>query len=289
MTPLMKNHIDTCPRHDSIRAFAAFTLIELLTVIAIIAILAGLLLPALGRAKVQAQKKKAQLEVGQIVQAIHSYESEYSKFPVSSVGAASATSAAGAVQPRDGGPEDYTFGVDFLTAKGLTLPPALKQLYSSYSANNSEVMAVLLDVEYWPATPTVPTINKSHVKNPQRTKYLNATMANDTNSAGVGPDGVYRDPWGNPYIITVDLNYDEKARDVFYRSTVVSQDPSNASKGLNGLVKTILPPQPQGNGTTVYEASAPVMVWSVGPDQAIDPAQSASKGANQDNILSWKQ
>ncbi len=70
------------------------------------------------------------------------------------------------------------------------------------------------------------TINQGHVKNPQKTRYLNPTMATDINSPGVGPDGVYRDPWGNPYVITVDLNYDDKARDAFYRRPAVSAGPN---------------------------------------------------------------
>ena len=40
--------------------------------------------------------------------------------------------------------------------------------------------------------------------------------------------------------------------------------------------------------STFYEANAPVMVWSAGPDKMIDPSQPATKGANKDNILSWK-
>jgi hypothetical protein len=160
----------------------------------------------------------------------------------------------------------------------------------NYQTNNSEVMAILLDMEYWPNSSGQPTYNLSHVKNPQRTKYLNATMAGNLTSAGIGQDGIYRDIWGNPYIITIDLNFDDKARDAFYRDPQISQDPSDATRGLNGLIKKL---DSKGNpvlvnGSPVFEANSPVMVWSAGPDKLIDPTVGANKGANKDNIVSWK-
>jgi hypothetical protein len=100
-------------------------------------------------------------------------------------------------------------------------------------------------------------------------------IGSDITLPGVGPDLVYRDPWGNPYLITLDLNDDSKAEDSVYSSVTVS------GGGVNGLMQQ---PAPDSH----YALHGNIMVWSAGPDGKIDPASAANLGVNKDNILSWK-
>ena len=255
----------------------AFTLVELLTVIATIAILAALLMPVLSTARIHAQKTQARLQMSDLVTAIQNYDSAYSRMPIPAV---ERQAAVGPAQQALGLAGNFTFGGTFQTPVGPTSIGTPVPANNTVS-NNSDVIAILMDLTNYPGTNAL-TVNVNHQKNPQQTIFLNAKLVAYPNLPGVGPDLVYRDPWRNPYIITMDLNDDNRCMDAFYCRQAASQQDNQA--GFNELNNSA---DPAGVGDH-FAYHGNVMVWSAGPDGRVDLTKNAINGVNQDNVLSWQ-
>jgi prepilin-type N-terminal cleavage/methylation domain-containing protein len=194
----------------------AFTLIELLVVIAIIAILVGLLFPAFKAVQNQARQTQAKNDLTQIVNAVNAFYTEYGKYPLCS-----------------GVTTDTTYGPNAGTS-------------------NSDLFYSLRAV--------AAGCNASAAVNPRQIVFINPPFVkNDTagnRRSGVSSiDGQYYDPWGTPYNVEIDGNYD------------------------NGLLN----PYTNNSGAGPSALTIGVIAWSYGKNTA----QGIDFNAD-DDVISWQ-
>ncbi len=235
------------------------TLVEFIVVAVLICVLVALLLPVTSeRDRKRTPIVQARKDMADLRSAIDIFRNDYSRFPIPTRIAA-LTNA------------DFTFGT-----VQTTLAPSVM---NGVQANNSEIMQFLLGSGAPAGTTPNPDVA---LLNPKRIQYFNARRADDTNSPGLGPDLVMCDPWGNPYIITLDLDGDGKCTDAFYRLASVSRNPPPSHRpALTNAV---------GADPLKDDFAIPgsVVIWSFGPDGKIDPTQWKDAGANRDNVVSWR-
>jgi prepilin-type N-terminal cleavage/methylation domain-containing protein len=209
------------------RKTGAFTLIELLVVIAIIAILIGLLFPAFSAVQNQARRTQAKNDLTQIVTAVNAYYTEYGKYPLVAA--------------------DTIYGLGGTSNDGLF-----------YTLRAVALGANALDV----ANPRkIVFINPPDVKDPANPRSGIATQAVTVNGVPIAI-GSFVDPWGMPYAIEIDGNYDNQ----------------------------ILNPYALNAGATPLRIG--VIAWSFGKDaqsQSIPgPAADKKTGTNDDDVISWQ-
>jgi prepilin-type N-terminal cleavage/methylation domain-containing protein len=199
----------------------AFTLIELLVVIAIIAILVGLLFPAFKAVQNQARQTQAKNDLTQIVNAVNAYYTDYGKYPLP-------TGTTG----------------DFIYGPGG----------NSNAPSNAELFYTLRGVN-------AGTMNANNAANPRIIVFISPPyVKNDTagsRRSGVSPtDGSYYDPWGTPYDVEIDGDYNNQ----------ITANPYTANTGA-------------GPGTL----NIGVIAWSLGANQSQGTDFSAS-----DDVISWQ-
>ena len=145
---------------------------ELFTVIAVIAILIGIAYPAFTSVMERARKTQAKNDLTQIVTAVNGYYTEYGKYPL-------------------------TTGTD-VTFTGATAG-------TTSGSSNAALIDVLRDN-------TTSAVNAATVTtwNPRGIVFIQPPLAKDQTGPKSGiknSTGIWYDPWGSPYNVAIDGNY----------------------------------------------------------------------------------
>ena len=206
----------------------AFTLIELLVVIAIIAILIGLLFPAFKAVQNQAKQAQAKNDLTQIVNAVNAFYTEYGKYPATQT-------------------TDYIYGP------------------SGGSTNNA------LFNELRACTASAPSCSAAATLNTRQIVFISPPIVKNSSQprSGIGiataNKGQYFDPWGTPYAVEIDGDYNNQ----------ITTNPYADSSPPGGSPLSI-----------------GVIAWSLGADGCLGTTQSGggcnNMFTNSDDVISWQ-
>jgi prepilin-type N-terminal cleavage/methylation domain-containing protein len=101
------------------------------------------------------------------------------------------------------------------------------------------------------------------VSNPRQIEFIKPPDAKDISAprGGIGPpaDPQFYDPWGKPYVVRIDADYDNEV-----------SNPYSANAGA------------------VPKLRAGVIAWSLGKDKTTDAGADKNATANKDDVISWQ-
>ena len=206
-----------------------FSLVELLTVIAVIAILAGILIPTVGAVKESGKATQALTEVKGIHLAIKSFQNDHKYLPAKSI--------------------EENKDIVYWGSSAAVTPAANASVTITENATLDTSYLTLFDticyVDHTDITKTPASDSDAKKFNKKAKKYLAAP----TTYYGSETTNGYRDPWGRPYIIYLDTNYDGKIEGIAAKFGATGNQ-VNDTVAVISLGKTTVP----ANGIAVNSA-----------------------------------
>ena len=169
----------------------SFTLVEILVVVAVLAILMGLLFPALGVIREKASYRQSQTEAKSIQMAIKSFKTEYHYLPDSTTG------------------NDVVYYGAVAKGTTTTTDKTCAAVFTEDGSLQSDYIDLFSVLCYLKPTGAISSTDSADAGlrnlNPRGIKFLEPSKkysrSEDTAKG-------YRDPWGRPYVIFLDTNYD---------------------------------------------------------------------------------
>ena len=199
-----------------------FSLVELLTVIAVIAILAGILIPTVGAVKESGRATQALTEAKGIHLAIKSFQNDHKYLPAKST--------------------EENKDIVYWGSSAAVTPAANASVTITENATLDASYLTLFDticyVDHDDITKTPASDSDAKKFNKKAKKYLTAP----TTYYGSETTNGYRDPWGRPYIIYLDTNYDGKIENIASKFGLAgTNNQINDTVAVISLGKTTVP------------------------------------------------